>query len=109
MIDSTIIRAPPASGSGKGGHRHEALGRSRGGLTTNIHRATAVEGRPVRVLLTGGQAHEVTQAPALVRGWQLSHVIADKAYDSQAFVDGITERGALAVMPPRSNRKTPRA
>jgi transposase len=71
--------------------------------------ATDAEGRPVRFLLTGGQAHDITQAPALVRGWQLSHVIADKGYDSQAFVDGITESGAIAVIPPRSNRKNPRA
>jgi transposase len=71
--------------------------------------ATNAEGRPVRFILTGGQAHDVTQAPALVRGWEPSHVIADKGYDSQAFVDGIKESGAIAVIPPRSNRKNPRA
>lgn len=70
---------------------------------------TNAEGRPVRFLLTGGQTHDVTQASALVRGWQPSHVIADKGYDSQAFVDGIQEGGAIAVIPPRSNRKHPRA
>jgi transposase len=71
--------------------------------------ATNAEGRPVRVLLKGGQVHDVTQAPALVRGWEPSHMIAAKGYDSQAFVDGIQERGALAVIPSRSNRKHPRA
>jgi transposase len=70
--------------------------------------AANAEGRPVRFLLTGGQTHDVTQAPALVRGWEPSHVIADKGYDSQAFVDGIKESGAIAVIPPRSNRKEPR-
>ena len=78
-------------------------------MTTKIHLATNAEGRPVRFLLTGGQTHDVTQAPALVRGWQPSHVIADKGYDSQAFVDGIQENGAIAVIPSRSNRKHPRA
>ena len=71
--------------------------------------ATDVEGRPVRLRLPGGQAHAATPAPALVRGWQLAPVMAAKAYDSQAFGDGITARGAIAVMPPRSNRKPPRA
>jgi transposase len=85
------------------------LGRSRGGLTTNIHLATNAEGRPVRVMLTGGQTHEITPAPALVRGWEPSHVIADKGYDSQAFIDSLQASGAIAVIPPRSNRKHPRA
>jgi transposase len=78
-------------------------------LTTKIHLATNAEGRPVRFHLTGGQPHDVTQAPAFVRGWQPSHVIADKGYDSQALVDGLQESGAIAVIPPRSNRKHPRA
>jgi transposase len=70
--------------------------------------ATDAEGRPVRFILTGGQTHDVTQAPALVRGWEPSHVIADKGYDSQAFVGVLQASGAIAVIPPRSNRKNPR-
>jgi transposase len=71
--------------------------------------ATDAKGRPLRFILTGGQVHDVTQASALVAGWQPSHVIADKGYDSQAFVDSIEQVGALAVIPPRSSRKSPRA
>lgn len=85
------------------------MGRSRGGLTTKIHLATNAEGRPVRVRLTGGQTHDVTQAPALVRGWEPSHVMADKGDDSHAFVESIKESGAIPVIPPRSNRTNPRA
>ena len=33
------------------------------------------------------------------------HVIADKAYDSQEFLQSIIDRGAIPVIPPRSNRK----
>jgi transposase len=71
--------------------------------------ATDAKGRPLRFILTGGQVHDVIQASALVAGWQPSHVIADKGYDSQAFVDGIEQVGAIAVIPPRSSRKSPRA
>ena len=71
--------------------------------------ATDAKGRPLRFILTGGHVHDVTQASALVAGWQPSHVIADKGYDSQAFVDDIEKAGALAVIPPRSSRKSPRA
>ena len=38
----------------------------------------------------------------------MAHVIADKGYDSETFVQVIRERGAVPVIPPRSHRKTPR-
>jgi len=37
-----------------------------------------------------------------------AHVIADKAYDSNAVIELIEERGAIAVIPSRSNRSTKR-
>ena len=71
--------------------------------------AADAKGRPRRFILTGGHVHDVTQASALVAGWPPSYVMADKGYDSQAFVDSIEQLGALAVMPPRASRKSPRA
>jgi transposase len=71
--------------------------------------AADAQGRPLRFILTGGHVHDVTQAWALVAGWQPSHVIADKGYDSQPFVDSVTRVGALAVIPPRASRKSSRA
>ena len=38
MLDSTIVRAHQQATTGKGGPRNQALGRSRGGLTTKIVR-----------------------------------------------------------------------
>ena len=35
-------------------------------------------------------------------------MIADKGYDSDAFVEAIESRGAEAVIPPKSNRVNPR-
>jgi transposase len=61
----------------------------------------------VRVLAPG-QASEYTQAEALVGGFRADFVIADKGYDSDAFVDLIQAGGATPVIPPKSNRKTPR-
>jgi transposase len=63
----------------------------------------------VRLILTGGQAHDMSQAEALIRDLPADHVIADKGYDSSAFVATIEAAGAEAVIPPRSNRKEPRA
>jgi IS5 family transposase len=40
----------------------------------------------VRLLLTAGQVSEHTQAEALIEGFRTDFVLADKGYDSDAFV-----------------------
>lgn len=65
-------------------------------------------GNPVRWQLTGGQVHDITQAPALIAGFEVEQVIADKGYDSDAFIAQIEAAGAQAVIPPRKNRNAPR-
>jgi transposase len=60
-------------------------------------------------LLTGGEVHDVTQAEALLEDQSGRYVIADKGYDSSALVEQINGKDMVAVIPPRSNRKTPRA
>lgn len=84
------------------------MGKSRGGLSTKIHAAVDALGNPVRLSLTAGQVSEYTQADALVEGFEAGFVIADKGYDSDAFVATIKASGATPVIPPRSSRKTPR-
>ena len=86
----------------------QALGRSRGGFSTKLHLAVDGDGGPVEMILTPGQEHDVVQAPTLLAEHQPQYVIADKGYDSDEFVDLITQRGSQAVIPSRSNRPTQR-
>jgi transposase len=58
--------------------------------------------------LTEGQASDIGQGEALIAGHEPEAVIADKGYDSNAFIGVIEERGAEAVIPPKSNRVEPR-
>ena len=44
----------------------------------------------------------------MIEGHDAGAVIADKAYDSEALVRRIEGRGAVAVIPPKKNRKAPR-
>lgn len=82
------------------------MGRSRGGLTTKIHALVDAEGRPVRLLLTAGQANDAPAGeqllPIVAKG---AIVIADRAYDTNAIRTSLAERGAWANIPPRANRK----
>ena len=65
-------------------------------------------GNPLLFKLTAGQAHDITQAESLLLSAPIEYVIADKGYDAETFVQVIRERGAVPVIPPRSNRKMPR-
>ncbi len=85
------------------------MGRSRGGFGTKIHAAVNGLGLPAQLVLTPGQAADVTQAETLLPDVPFEVVIADKGYDSQALVDRIAARGAEAVIPSRENRAQPRA
>ncbi|MEV0048821.1 IS5 family transposase [Nocardia rhamnosiphila] len=60
----------------------EALGRSRGGLSTKIHLAVDGRGLPMRVLLTRGQAGDNPQLLSLLDGISFSRAgAAAHAYD----------------------------
>jgi len=111
ILDSTVVRAHPCAAGApqaRGGQAAQALGRSRGGFSTKIHIVVDALGNPLRCTLTGGQAHDITQAPILLAGLVCGQVIADKGYDATEFVTTIEAQGAVPVIPPRSNRKTPR-
>ena len=45
----------------------QAIGRSKGGLSTKIHALVDALGNPLRFLLTPGQAHDLIGADALLR------------------------------------------
>lgn len=108
LIDSTIVRAHQHSSGARKKNGPQALGRSRGGLTTKLHFAVDDAGRPLRLIATEGQVSDITCANELVEHLRTCAVIADKGYDSNAFVERIRATRAKAVIPPRSNRKTRR-
>lgn len=77
-------------------------------MSTKIHMVTDAKGQPIRFSLTGGQAHDAPQALPLLTGLKAAFVIADKGYDSDRILRFIHRQGAIAVIPPKSNRKVQR-
>jgi len=84
------------------------MGKSRGGLSTKIHAAVDALGNPIRFLLTAGQQSEIQQANPLIEGFSANYIIADKGYDADSFIVAIETGEAIAVIPPRKNRKAAR-
>ncbi|MFE8647284.1 IS5 family transposase [Sphingomonas sp. NCPPB 2930] len=94
---------------GGGGPHTQAIGRSRGGLSTKIHATVDALGNPTGFHLTPGQAHDLEGADALLADTPAQTVIADKAYDAQArLVAPLLERGKSVVIPSRATNKHPR-
>ena len=65
-------------------------------------------GNPLALRLTGGQAHDITQADALLALVEPEGLLADKGYDADHFVETLKARAIEVVIPPKSNRKIKR-
>lgn len=94
MIDSRAVRATRASsGAGKKGAEeplNHALGCSRGGLTTKIHRVCDANGVPLRFILSSGQASDIAHGQPLLDPGKPGRprnrslwLLADKSYDAE--------------------------
>ena len=93
----------------KGLHDDQAIGRSKGGLTTKIHATCDALGNPTGFHLTPGQEHDLAGADALMdKMTKANALLADKAYDADGRMrKRLEEKGCIPVIPPKSNRKNP--
>ena len=67
-------------------------------------------GNPIGFALTGGQAHDLAGADALLPELEAETLIADKAFDAEErVIKPLAAAGKTAVIPPRQNRRAPRA
>jgi transposase len=84
-------------------------GGSKGGFTTKIHAITDALGNPLDFILTPGQASDIGQAENLLALTPegVEALLADKGYDSDAFVQAVQEKGLEVVIPPKNNRNHP--
>ena len=113
---SPARRGSPQKGGSAGGiaipaQDGEALGRSRGGLSTKIHLAVDGRGRPLAVLLTAGQAGDNPQLVPLLDAIRVHDggpgrprkkpdmVIADKAYAHDLTRRALRRRGIAHTIP----------
>ncbi|MEU4734194.1 MULTISPECIES: IS5 family transposase [Streptomyces] len=133
-VDSTISRAHQhAAGARKKGpaagdeledparpSAGQALGRSRGGLTTKLHLACDGRGLPLAVVVTPGNVNDSTVFDTVMDELRVPRtgagrprlrpdaVVADKAYSSRAIRQSLRRRGIRAVIPERADQKANR-
>lgn len=77
-------------------------------MTTKIHVVVDALGNPLKVSLTKGQVHDITQAEPLTANIVPGAMLADKGYDANSFIQSLEVRGIAVVIPSKSNRKVQR-
>jgi transposase len=109
MIDATIVRAHQHSAGAPTADGDQAIGKSRGGLSTKVHVLVDALGNPLKMIPTGGQVHDLAGADALLPNMEAAILLADKAYDAdERVIEPLKAAGKTAVIPPKRNRKSPR-
>jgi hypothetical protein len=71
-VPTSIRLAPKKEG-------HQAIGSSRGGLTSKIHVVVDALGNPVRWLLTGGEVVDIRLTKPLLDGLKTDALLAARA------------------------------
>ncbi len=101
----------------------EALGRSRGGLTSKVHLSCDGKGRPLSIIVTPGQRHESTQSSNVLSAIRVDRrdglpgrprtrpelLLADRGYSFPGCRDLLRNLNIRHVIPERVDRKRRRA
>ena len=68
------------------------------------------KGRPLKLLPSQGNSHDISSAPQLLEGMELANcfVLGDKGYDSMDFVLQIENAQGTAVIPSRATNRIQR-
>src|SRR5215203_2306413 len=107
LIDTSIIRVHQHAAC-IARNKSQSMGRSRGGLTSKIHAVVDTNGLPIRLALTAGEAHDNRLAGKLLSRMKSgTMLLADRGYDADWIRALAARKGALANIPPRSNRTEP--
>lgn len=108
FLDSTVVRVHQHAAGAAREKGDQAIGRSRGGLTTKIHLLCASETDGVDIRITAGQAGDAPVGETLIDALDpcegIQHAAMDKAYDSNTLRAQLDAKGITPVIPPKSNR-----
>lgn len=117
-LDSTTIKVHPDATGAPKTRGPQAIGRSRGGLTTKLHMVAADAQTAILYAISPGQDHDAPHGRKLLKklgsrkkkpeGEQLQlFLVADRAYEGDETRQAAVAAGYTPVIPPRTNRRDP--
>jgi transposase len=102
---NALKNAPDGSQSAKKGDSPRLIGRTKGGLNTKLHAICDEKGRPIDMLLTAGNVHDIKGASKLLdRLPEAKVMLADRGYDADWFRAALQIRGLASCIPSKRNR-----
>jgi transposase len=116
-VDGTVVRAHRHAAGAIGGQKHEALGRSRGGFSTKVHVRAEGGGKPLALVVSGGERHESRYAEVLLARGHVRRrargrprvrprrLVGDRGYSYPTVRQLFARRHILAVMPRRRDQR----
>ena len=110
-IDSTYVRVNQSAANPPGGRSTQAMGPSRGGLTTKIHALVDGRGRARKLLLSAGNLADITLVPEMVGDLHKAScgaLVADKGYDSDALRCQLKAKGVFPCLSLNATRRAAR-
>ena len=117
MVDGSFVKVHQHAVGARRGERDaeesrvaQAIGKTKGGLNTNLLALADKNGRLVRFSLLPGNSFEAHHLGKLLDGLPVSEIdelLGDKAYDTNAVREMLAEMGIEVTIPSKSNRKVP--
>lgn len=109
MIDATYLKADRTACSlAKKGAVPRRIGRTKGGLNSELHALCVDKRRPIVLYLSEGQLLDPVGAKLICSAMLNAKVlVGDKCYDSDEFRAALKACKINACIPPRSNRNAP--
>ena len=117
MVDGSFVKVHKHAVGARRGERTpeesrvaQAIGKTKGGLNTNLLALTDKKGKLVTFSLIPGNWFEAHHLAKLFEDLPVSEVeelLADKAYDTNMVREMLAEMGVNATIPSKANRKEP--
>ena len=115
MVDGSFVKVHQHAVGARRGERtleesriEQAIGKTRGGLNSLLLALADQNGKLVALSLLPGNSFEARHLTKLLEGLPISQIqelLADKAYDTNAVREMLTDLGIDATIPSKSNRK----
>ena len=105
MTGSSYVKRHQHGCGAQGNQYSQAIGRSKGGLTTKMNAVVDGLGNPIHINMTGGSVHDIVPSYELVSGMETDLFLADRAYDADRLIKFFELKGFRVVIPSKTKRK----
>ena len=95
MIDASHVKVHPDAAGARGGN--QAMGRTKGGATPRY----IWPWMRMVCRCDSGTTADCTAAAQLIAGFRAEYLLADRGYDTDAFILKAVDEGMTTVIPPR--------